>query len=247
MGMGGRRCPPADHQPPTKAQPMTKQSCDARIDDSLRDQLYYLASDPRGFQLSEYRDQLDYFGGEAPEDFDSAGLPVSRMVEIAEIDCAVVELFQLAEARGEVSRENIADAFDELLETGAIDGIDQWADALAEARERWVGESVLSIEPFIRYTDVEGDDRFERLDWRDETVGTARDLRYGLRVLLSWGGPSDGFDFILSHDAPPDCCHIDFSDCEYFFHDWFDGASRSVAREDSEQLAELFALECFLY
>ena len=49
---------------------------------------------------------------------------------------------------------------------------------------------------------------------------------------LSWGGPSDGFRF--------------FEDgaIEYYFMDWFDGATRELRGEQLEVLRELYS-RCF--
>lgn len=54
------------------------------------------------------------------------------------------------------------------------------------------------------------------------------------RVLLSWGGPSDGFDFVFDKDG-------DLVECYYFYQDWFDGAKRPV---DMDKAAELVQLYC---
>ena len=53
-------------------------------------------------------------------------------------------------------------------------------------------------------------------------------------ILLSWGGPSDGF-------------YIDFKDGEctggqYFFQDWFDGATRNLSYDEAEAIAEAFCV-----
>lgn len=59
------------------------------------------------------------------------------------------------------------------------------------------------------------------------------DVRKSYRVLLSWGGPSDGFDFIFNKDG-------DLIECEYFYQDWFDGAKRYVDLEKADELANLW-------
>ena len=54
-----------------------------------------------------------------------------------------------------------------------------------------------------------------------------------LRYQLSWGGPSDEFRFFL--DADQDCYRV-----EYWFLDWFDGASRTLHGDDVELLNDIF-------
>lgn len=53
------------------------------------------------------------------------------------------------------------------------------------------------------------------------------------RYQLSWGGPSDEFRFFVNPDLS---CHR----IEYWFLDWFDGASRTLAAEDKMLLLELW-------
>lgn len=53
------------------------------------------------------------------------------------------------------------------------------------------------------------------------------------RWQLSWGGPSDEFRFFAGPDLS---CHR----IEYWFLDWFDGASRVLTGEDEALLLELW-------
>ena len=53
------------------------------------------------------------------------------------------------------------------------------------------------------------------------------------RYQLSWGGPSD--EFRIFHDGR----------VEYWFMDWFDGASLDLAHEDAEIIKELVAMDCY--
>ncbi len=53
------------------------------------------------------------------------------------------------------------------------------------------------------------------------------------KVLLSWGGPSDGFEFTFNSEG-------ELTDCNYFYQDWFDGARRPVPIDQAEELAQLF-------
>ncbi len=57
-----------------------------------------------------------------------------------------------------------------------------------------------------------------------------------ITVLLSWGGPSDGFDFTFDSDGELDSC-------EYWYKDWFDGARRDVPLEQAEQLVDLYCID----
>lgn len=61
------------------------------------------------------------------------------------------------------------------------------------------------------------------------------DVRKSYRVLLSWGGPSDGFDFVFNSDG-------DLVECYYFYQDWFDGAKRPVDMEKAEELVQLYCV-----
>lgn len=55
-------------------------------------------------------------------------------------------------------------------------------------------------------------------------------------VLMSFGGPSSGYDF-----------HVDsvgnVKKCEFWYHDWFDGARRELSKSDTELLAGIFGVE----
>jgi hypothetical protein len=61
------------------------------------------------------------------------------------------------------------------------------------------------------------------------------DVRKSYRVLLSWGGPSDGFDFVFNNDG-------ELVECYYFYQDWFDGAKRPVDMEQAAELAQLYCV-----
>lgn len=61
------------------------------------------------------------------------------------------------------------------------------------------------------------------------------DVRKSYRVLLSWGGPSDGFDFVFDKDG-------DLVECYYFYQDWFDGAKRPVDMEKAQELVQLYCV-----
>jgi len=62
---------------------------------------------------------------------------------------------------------------------------------------------------------------------------TFADQREGyFRYQLSWGGPSDEFRFFINSDLS---CHR----VEYWFLDWFDGASRILSGGDARLLLEV--------
>jgi hypothetical protein len=57
-----------------------------------------------------------------------------------------------------------------------------------------------------------------------------------ITVLLSYGGPSDGFDFTFDSDGELDSC-------EYWYKDWFDVARRGVPWEQAQQLVDLYYID----
>ena len=61
------------------------------------------------------------------------------------------------------------------------------------------------------------------------------EVRKSYRVLLSWGGPSDGFDFVFNKDG-------ELVECYYFYQDWFDGAKRPVDMDQAEELVQLWCV-----
>jgi len=61
------------------------------------------------------------------------------------------------------------------------------------------------------------------------------EVRKSYRVLLSWGGPSDGFDFVFNKEG-------ELVECYYFYQDWFDGAKRPVDMEQAEELVQLWCV-----
>lgn len=61
------------------------------------------------------------------------------------------------------------------------------------------------------------------------------EVRKSYRVLLSWGGPSDGFDFVFNEEG-------ELIECYYFYQDWFDGAKRPVDMAKAEELVQLWCV-----
>ena len=85
-------------------------------------------------------------------------------------------------------------------------------------------DSVEWLEDFDLYEDGDGEqppfcEHGLSLDWQEGDDGEEGFLCY----LLSWGGPSDELRFYRDGTV------------EYWFKDWFDGASRDVSREDWAQ------------
>lgn len=93
--------------------------------------------------------------------------------------------------------------------------------------------------------DIDTEDLYQDEDLTDEVQSTHRDrvledvlsveVRKSYRVLLSWGGPSDGFDFVFNKEG-------ELVECEYFYQDWFDGARRSVPMVQAEELVQLYCV-----
>lgn len=85
----------------------------------------------------------------------------------------------------------------------------------------------------------------ERLAARDLTDDQRDELESGLdvlsieprrqvRILLSWGGPSDGF--LLTFDESG----RDLISGEYFYADWFTYAEESLLFDDAQLVADLY-------
>lgn len=85
------------------------------------------------------------------------------------------------------------------------EALDDLVDRVQEAHREQVAEGVLSVEKSTTYD-----------------------------VLLSYGGPSDGFK--LHHDGEA------WTGGEYYFRDWFDGATRTIDAETAEALASLWCV-----
>lgn len=71
-------------------------------------------------------------------------------------------------------------------------------------------------------------DYVEEFTWKDQPVPY-------YRYQLSWGGPSDEFRIYAPKEAYSKPYRI-----EYWFLDWFDGASRTLYGEDLVLLTEIF-------
>ena len=54
-----------------------------------------------------------------------------------------------------------------------------------------------------------------------------------LTILLSWGGPSNGFKLLVDKDG-------DVTGGKYFFSDWFEYQESKLTIEEAEQVADLY-------
>lgn len=61
-------------------------------------------------------------------------------------------------------------------------------------------------------------------------------IEYTIKVLLSWGGPSDGFNLRVE----PTKWGYEIVSASYFFQDWYDGAQKEVKESDLELIKQLF-------
>lgn len=111
---------------------------------------------------------------------------------------------------------------------------DELASTISYIREMW--EVYTGREP---ETDDITEDTFSEyglsLEYSSSEDGDPGFFRY----LLSWGGPSSEFRFFCDPDLV--CYRI-----EFWFMDWFDGASRRLFNSDKELMLEIWDLwnEC---
>jgi hypothetical protein len=87
--------------------------------------------------------------------------------------------------------------------------------------------------------DTDGKDVYElQSDLRDAEMEGVLSIEKKtlITVLLSLGGPSEGFDIVFDSDGELDSC-------EYWYKDWFDGARRDVPLEQAQQLADLYCID----
>ncbi len=87
--------------------------------------------------------------------------------------------------------------------------------------------------------DILGKDVYDQQsDMRDHEMEAVLSIEKKtlITVLLSFGGPSDGFDFTFDSDGELDSC-------EYWYKDWFDGARREVPMAQAQQLVDLYFID----
>ena len=112
-------------------------------------------------------------------------------------------------------------------------------DRLAQHLPDWDDEDIVAEIASELGVDVANTSEMEDLpnDYRDrllEGILSVEKLTT-YKVLLSWGGPSDGFEFTFNSEG-------ELTDCNYFYQDWFDGARRPVPIDQAEELAQLFVV-----
>lgn len=112
-------------------------------------------------------------------------------------------------------------------------------DRLAQHLPDWDDEDIVAEIASELGVDVANTSEMEDLpnDYRDrllEGILSVEKLTT-YKVLLSWGGPSDGFEFTFNSEG-------ELTDCNYFYQDWFDGARRPVPIGQAEELAQLFVV-----
>jgi len=75
------------------------------------------------------------------------------------------------------------------------------------------------------------DNQETREDYEGGILEFSKETVY--KVLLSTGGPADGFRLRVDSDGY-------ITGADYFFQDWFDGAVKPVVGDDLESLREMF-------
>lgn len=82
--------------------------------------------------------------------------------------------------------------------------------------------------------DEEGDESFHDYGLSFDYVEPDEESRQGyFRYQISWGGPSSEYRFYVNPD-------FSAHKVEYWFLDWFDGASRTLSGADEILLIEIF-------
>jgi hypothetical protein len=76
------------------------------------------------------------------------------------------------------------------------------------------------------------DDEEKRREYEESILAISKETVY--KVERSWGGPADGF-YIYVDPEDHEILRI-----EYYFQDWFDGATRTLTGDDFKLVAEVF-------
>jgi len=74
----------------------------------------------------------------------------------------------------------------------------------------------------------------EEDELREEFDVLSIEPRYQLKILLSWGGPSDGY--LLTFDGKT----RDLIEGSYWYADWFTYAEESLSRDEAEMVSDLY-------
>ena len=120
---------------------------------------------------------------------------------------------------------------------------DRLAGRLEDLLPDWDDEEI--VKTLAEEYDIDQSDLCQDADLTYEVRDKHRDracegvlsveVRKSYRVLLSWGGPSDGFDFVFNKEG-------ELVECYYFYQDWFDGGKRPVDMAQAEELVHIWCV-----
>ncbi len=115
-------------------------------------------------------------------------------------------------------------------------GLESVADVDPESKEEFLETVQVDMEPKDFHPEDYGSFNEYGLgfDWVGSDTFDDQEQGY-FRYQLSWGGPSDEFRFYVDPDLT--CFRI-----EYWFLDWFDGASRTLSGTDKDMMMEIFEM-----
>lgn len=126
----------------------------------------------------------------------------------------------LIDGRLEGRLSDLLNRFDDLTPQGLIDAAKEYDIEVDDVDPEDTGDLIHDVREAHRERSMEG------------VLSVTKKTMY--TVLLSWGGPSDGFDFVYQDG--------ELVECYYFYQDWFDGARRAVAMMDAQCLADLYCV-----
>jgi hypothetical protein len=108
-----------------------------------------------------------------------------------------------------------------------------------KAEEYYADKDELESEEFTEKYSEEEIDFFD--EWGEDPMGTFNESILSVetyivyKVMLSWGGPSDYFEFFVDKNNP-----TEFDRIVYHFQDWFDGAHRVLHGKEFEVASQMF-------
>lgn len=76
------------------------------------------------------------------------------------------------------------------------------------------------------------EDENKREEFYERVLAIAKKIIFDIQ--LSTGGPADGFMVIVDPET------MEIEEIEYYFRDWFDGASMKLEGKDFEMIEEMF-------
>lgn len=115
--------------------------------------------------------------------------------------------------------------------TNREDSCEDRIDKKLESRIKEFAEVIrLSEESEDGNFEVDDCEYEDLIDWINQTcLSYSDDLHYRAKKLeLSWGGPADGFRFFVDETI------------QYYFQDWFDGATRDLYGDDYDIMKKFF-------